>query len=226
MARHSQFGVPEISVAAKRKAQSPADEQRRVIEMLPGIGFTLARRLLQHFGTIERVLTATPDQLAEVRGLSRRGAAQVCELFCREYCAVDFEADIEDVLAENAGLLLDGSVKLVDRQHHFSGPHGRRLVADLVFADDAGMLLYIVEIKRGALQREDERQLAAYLDAADRSKLLGRYMRRGYGLHGILAAPDSRIKHAADERISVRILDTEAIAEDLLRRRLARLDES
>lgn len=226
MARHSQFGVPEISVAAKRKAQSPADEQRRVIEMLPGVGFTLARRLLQHFGTIDRVLKATPGQLAEVRGLSGKGAAQVCDLFCREYCAVDFEADIEDVLAEDPGLLLDGSVKLVDRQHYFRDPHGRRLVADLVFADGAEMLVYVVEIKRGALRREDERQLAAYLDAADRSQVLSRYMRQGYGLHGILAAPDSRIKHADDERITVRILDTEAIAEELMRRRLARLEQT
>ncbi len=223
MARHSQFGVPEISVAAKRKAESPADEQRRVIEMLPGVGFTLARRLLQHFGSIERVFRATPAALAEVRGLSQEGAPRICELFCREYCAVDFEADMEQILAERPDLLFDGPLKLVDRQHFFSDRDGRRLIADLVFADDAEMLVHVVEIKRGALQREDERQLAAYLDAADRSKTLGRYMRQGYGLQGVLAASDSRIKQAHDERITIRLVDTQAIAEELMRRRLARL---
>lgn len=223
MARHSQFGVPEISVAAKRKAESPADEQRRVIEMLPGVGFTLARRLLQHFGSLERILSAAPEELAEVRGLSKQGAGRICELFCREYCAVDFEADIEDILAETPGLLFEGPVELIDRQHFFTDRGGRRLIADLVFADDEEMLVHVVEIKRGALQREDERQLAAYLDAADRSKTLGRYMRQGYGLQGVLAAPDSRIKQAQDERITIRLVDTEAVAEELMRRRLGRL---
>jgi ERCC4-type nuclease len=223
MARHSQFGVPEISVAAKRKAESPADEQRRVVEMLPGVGFTLARRLLQHFGSIQRIFEASPEQLAEVRGLSKKGSGQICELFCREYCAVDFEADIEDILAGRPELLFERPAKLVDRQHFFTAPDGRRLIADLVFADDEEMVLHVVEIKRGALRREDERQLAAYLDAADRSKTLGGYMRKGYGLHGILAAPDSRIKHAHDERIAVRLVDTQALADELMRRRMERL---
>jgi ERCC4-type nuclease len=226
MARHVQFGVPEISLAAKRKAESPADEQRRLIEMLPAVGFTLARRLLQHFGTVERVLHAGPDELTQVRGLSKNGAARICELFCREYCAVDFEADIEDILAERPGLLLDSPVTLLDRQHFFTDQSGGRLIVDLVFADDQERVVHVVEIKRGALQRENERQLGAYLDAADRSTLLSGYMRRGYGLQGILAAPDSRIKQAHDERITIRIVDTEAVAEELMRRRLERLGES
>ena len=225
MARHAQFGAPEISVAAKRKAESPADEQRRVIEMLPGVGFTLARRLLQHFGTIERVFHAEPGQLAEVCGLSKKGAARICELFCREYCAVDFEADIEDVLAKKPELLFDAPLTLVDRQHFFTDKAGRRLIADLVFADDEDLVVHVVEIKRGALQREDERQLAAYLDAAAQSSVLSGYMRRGYGLHGVLAAPDSRIKQAHDERITIRLLDTDAVATELMRRRLVCLGE-
>jgi ERCC4-type nuclease len=225
MARHAQFGVPEISVAAKRKAECPADEQRRVVEMLPGVGFTLARRVLQHVGSIERLFNASPDELAEVRGLSKRGAAQIRELFCREYCAIDFETDIEDVLAEKPSLLFGNPVRLLDRQHFFSDRGGRRLIADLVFADDEAMVVHVVEIKRGALSREDERQLAAYLDAADHSKILSRYMRQGYGLEGVLAAPDARIKAPQDKRITLRLIDTEAVAEELRQRRLARLGQ-
>jgi len=221
MARHAQFGVPEISVVTKRKADSPADEQRRVVEMLPGVGFSLARRLLQRFGSIRRILSASPEDLAQVRGLSVGRAQVVLEVIHREYCAVDFEEEIEHILAEQPALLLDEPVSLVARQHVFSDAEGRRLIADLILADDAREVVYVVEVKRGALQRDDVRQLSAYLDAADHSPLLSAYMRRGYGLQGILAAPDSRISQTADERIEVRRVDCSAIAEALMQRRAA-----
>ncbi|MBM3475123.1 MAG: hypothetical protein FJX75_17820 [Armatimonadetes bacterium] len=220
MARHAQFGVPEISVAAKRKADSPADEQRRVVEMLPGVGFTLARRLLQRFGSIRRILAASPEDLAQVRGLSVDRAQVVLEVIHREYCAVDFEEEIEHVLAEQPALLFDGPVSLLARQHVFSDADGRRLIADLIFADDPQQMVYVVEVKRGAVQRDDVRQLSAYLDAADHSPLLGAYMRRGYGLQGILAAPDSRIRTTEDDRVEVRQIGVERIAEELMCRRL------
>jgi ERCC4-type nuclease len=219
MARHAQFGVPEISLAAKRKADSPADEQRRVIEMLPGVGFSLARRLLQRFGSIRRILAASPEDLAQVRGLSVQRAEVVLEVIHREYCAVDFEEEIEHMLAEQPTLLFDEPVSLVARQHVFSDAEGRRLIADLVFADDAQEIVFVVEVKRGAVQRDDVRQLSAYLDAADRSPLLGDYMRRGYGLQGVLAAPDSRIRTTEDDRVGVRQIDAEEIAGELMRRR-------
>ena len=222
MARHSQFGVPEISLAAKRKADSPADEQRRVVEMLPGVGFTLARRLLQRFGSIQRILRASPAKLAEVRGLSVQGAERVLEVVRREYCAVDFEEEIEAVVSRRPELLFDGPVALIDRQHFFRDGEGRRLIADLLFADDADRTVYVVEVKRGAVGSEDVRQLAAYLDAADSSVTLGGYMRRGYGLRGILAAPDSRVRHTDDERIEVRRIEVDAIAQELMRQRARR----
>jgi len=222
VARHSQFGVPEISVAAKRQAQSPADEQRRVVEMLPGVGFSLARRLLQRFGSIQRILRSSPGRLAEVRGLSVAGAERLLEVARREYCAVDFEEEIEEVLASRPEWLIDRPVVLVDRQHHFSDAEGRRLIADLILADDADQTVYVVEVKRGSVGSEDVSQLAAYLDAADRSRTLGEYMRRGYGLRGVLAAPDSRLTHTGDERIEVWTVDVGRIAEELQRRRRRR----
>ena len=224
MARHAQFGVPEISVAAKRRADSPADEQRRVVEMLPGIGFSLARRLLQYFGTIRRLLQATPEELAQVPGVSPTMGHRVCELACREYCAVDFESEIEDVLVAQPGLLFEAPVELVARQHVFREGDGRRLVADLIFADRRRKLVTVVEVKRGALRQEDVRQLAAYLDAAGQSPLLRSHLDQDYSLRGVLAAPAAQIKRPGDRRITLRVIDTDAIAAELLRRRLARLE--
>lgn len=222
MARHAQFGVPEISLAAKRKAQSPADEQRRAVEMLPGIGFKLARRLLQHFGSIRRILEASPEELAQVPGVSLRMAEAVCKLADREYCAADFEADVEDVLAEQPHLLLDAPAQVVARQHLFRDASGRRLIADLVLVEEQRQIVHVVEVKRGALRQEDVRQLAAYLDAAAHSPLLAEYLRRGHELRGVLTAPATRTTKPEDGRIVVRVLDAEAIAAELMRRRLAR----
>ena len=219
MARHAQFGVPEISVAAKRRADSPADEQRRVVEMLPGVGFTLARRLLQRFGSLARIVDAAPGELAEVRGLSADKAARIAEVFGREYCAVDFEEEIEEVLAERPDLLFGRPVRLLERQHVFRDREGHRLIADLVFVDEAGGTVYVVEVKRGTVRPEEVRQLSAYLDAADHSSLLGAYLRGGYGLRGILAAPDSRVEATGDERVEVRRIDVDQVAQELMRRR-------
>jgi len=223
MAQHAQFGVPEVSLAAKRKPECPADEQRRVIEMLPGVGFTLARRLLQHFGSIERIMQGSREELAGVKGLSAKGTPKILDVFRREYCAIDFEADIEDVLALRPELLFNIPVVLVDRQHFFRNAQGDRLIADLVFADDDAKDVYVVEIKRGSLQRDDEKQLSAYLDAAANSTRLAGYMMEGYGLRGILAAPNSRIKHVEDQRIEIRLVDTDEVARELVKQRLERL---
>lgn len=222
MAQHAQFGIPEISLAQKRRATDPADEQRRVVEMLPGVGFTLARRLLQAHGSLRRLMEASPEDLAAVKGLSVEKAAAIAALFDREYCAVDTEEDIERVLADRPELLFEGPVRLLARQHGFRSDDGTRLVADLVFADEAAETVLIVELKRGALLPAHVAQLARYLDGAYASPLLGRWLERGYGLAGILAAPDSRLAEPGDERISVRTLDCEAIARLLMEQRVER----
>jgi len=222
MAQHAQFGIPEISLAQKRKATDPADEQRRVVEMLPGVGFTLARRLLQTHGSLRRLVEASPEDLAAVKGLSLERAAAIAAVFDREYCAVDAEEDIERVLAAHPDLLFEQPVRLLGRQHGFRTDDGTRLIADLVFVDEEAETVLIVELKRGALLPAHVAQLARYLDGAYASPLLRRWLERGYGLAGILAAPDSRLAEPGDERISIRALDGEAIAQHLMQSRLQR----
>ncbi len=223
MAQHAQFGVPEVSLARKRKATGPADEQRRVVEMLPGIGFTLARLLLQTFGSIRRIVGASPEQLAVVKGLSQEKATRILEVLDQEYCAVDTEDDIERIVAQCPELLFERPVRLLDRQHGFRDDDGARLVADLVFADDEAEMIYIVELKRGALLSSHVEQLARYLDSAFASPLLRKWLQKGYGLAGILAAPQSRLTDSSDERIAWRQIDTDLIARRLMEMRLTRL---
>ncbi len=50
------------------------------VEGLPGCGPGTAKKLLGHFGSVERVFAATTDQLCEVKGVGRKTAEQIREL--------------------------------------------------------------------------------------------------------------------------------------------------
>jgi DNA ligase (NAD+) len=51
---------------------------------IPSIGWVLARNLASHFGTVDRLLTATPEDVAEVEGFGSDRAEDVVEWFADE----------------------------------------------------------------------------------------------------------------------------------------------
>jgi len=63
-----------------RKPKRLASRRLFLLQGLPGVGPALAGRLLGHFGSIERVLTADASALVEVRGVGSRKAARIREL--------------------------------------------------------------------------------------------------------------------------------------------------
>ena len=48
-----------------------------LLQGLPGVGPALANRLLVHFGSVERVITADQGVLAEVRGIGPTKAQRI-----------------------------------------------------------------------------------------------------------------------------------------------------
>ena len=52
-----------------KRTRSLRDSQIYVLEGLPSVSSTLARRLLEHFDTVERVLTASEEELRQVQGV-------------------------------------------------------------------------------------------------------------------------------------------------------------
>jgi len=48
-----------------------------VLQGLPGVGPALAKRLLVHCGSVERVITADQDLLAQVRGIGPKKAQRI-----------------------------------------------------------------------------------------------------------------------------------------------------
>jgi Fanconi anemia group M protein len=63
-----------------RKPKRLASRRLFLLQGLPGVGPALAHRLLDHFGSIERVLSADASTLAEVRGVGAKKAARIREL--------------------------------------------------------------------------------------------------------------------------------------------------
>jgi DNA excision repair protein ERCC-4 len=63
-----------------RKPKRHASKRLFVLQGLPGVGPALASRLLDRFGSIERVVSADVAALAEVRGIGPRKAAVIREL--------------------------------------------------------------------------------------------------------------------------------------------------
>lgn len=78
MARHAQEGLGyEISL----RGSKPKDFKVLAQFAVEGLcGPATAKKLLAHFGSVERVYSATTDQLCEVKGVGRKTAEQIREL--------------------------------------------------------------------------------------------------------------------------------------------------
>ncbi len=113
---------------------SASDQVRRYLQLqlADGIGPILACRLIEHFGTIDAVLSASPSELAGVEGIGRRRARALAD--ARD----DPAADREIQMAAKLGIRI---VCLDDTEY----PHPLRHI------NDPPLCLYI----RGRLEPED-----------------------------------------------------------------------
>ena len=209
MTKQEQVGVPKISLIPKRKATDLADLQRRVIEMLPGCGMVMARDLLQRFGSIERIVVASEDELRAVRGIGAKKAAEIGQVLHAEYESVDTERNLEDAIEAAPELLFEQPVILLARQHHIYTTANERHVVDLVFMDDDAGDVILVELKRGRLLPEHEDQLRRYLDHASESELLRAFLERGTLIRGVLATVTECTYGPRAADVSVTIVDRE-----------------
>jgi DNA ligase (NAD+) len=81
-------GFAEISASAaiesiERSKQVPFSRVLLGLN-IPGIGWVLARNLASHFGTVDRLTVATPEEVAEVEGFGSDRAEDVVEWFADE----------------------------------------------------------------------------------------------------------------------------------------------
>jgi hypothetical protein len=198
--------------------------------MLPGCGISIARDLLQTFGSIERIAGRTPAELCALRGIGPKRAAEIHRVLHAEYRSLDTEKNLEDAI-EAAPELLFGAVysrhRIVQiaRQHQFYTDERERHIVDLVFVDETANELLLVELKRGRLLPEHERQLQRYLEYARQSPLLHAVLESGAHMRGMLVTVDNTAVHEPfvpfDQRITAHIVDREAAIDVLVRLRRA-----
>jgi Fanconi anemia group M protein len=74
-----------IGVRTDKGSMSWEEKQRFVIEGLPGVSAVLARRLLDHFGSVKAVMSASIEDLCQVKGVGKKIAEGIQELLTSPY---------------------------------------------------------------------------------------------------------------------------------------------
>jgi len=75
----------EVSVHGEKTTKTRAEQQEYVVSSIADIGPVTARTLLEHFGTVEAVMTAPEDDLLEVDGVGPVTAERIREVIGSEY---------------------------------------------------------------------------------------------------------------------------------------------
>jgi len=86
IAKREQKGVKrEVPVRGEAKKLTLPEQQRFVVEGLPGVSAVLAKRLLEHFGTVERIMRSSEKELQEVHGIGREKAKEIRKVLTSRY---------------------------------------------------------------------------------------------------------------------------------------------
>ncbi|TKX69685.1 DEAD/DEAH box helicase [Halorubrum sp. SP9] len=75
----------EVSVHGEKTTKTRAEQQEYVVSSIADIGPVTARSLLEHFGTVEAVMTAREEDLLEVEGVGPVTAERIREVVGSEY---------------------------------------------------------------------------------------------------------------------------------------------
>ncbi len=86
MAKREQLGSDrEIRLRVGRKGFTPSEQKQFLVESLPGIGPTVAKTLLEHFGSIQKLVNASKDELKEVENIGPKKAQAIIDVLTLPY---------------------------------------------------------------------------------------------------------------------------------------------
>lgn len=80
LARREQKVGHELKVHGHKTARTLKEQQEYLISSIPSVGPAVARNLLKHFGTIERIMTASEEELQQVELVGPKIALRLREL--------------------------------------------------------------------------------------------------------------------------------------------------
>lgn len=85
IARFEAKSHSEIPMRPQKKIRSLAERQVYLLEGLPNVSTILAKRMLEHFGTIKRIANADVKELMAVDGIGKKKAQEIRRVFEAEY---------------------------------------------------------------------------------------------------------------------------------------------
>lgn len=81
----------EVPIRGERKSLTLSEQQRFIVEGLPGVSAVLAKRLLSHFKTASDVMKASEEDLKKVHGIGEEKAKEIRRVLDSEYVSEDEE---------------------------------------------------------------------------------------------------------------------------------------
>ena len=75
----------EISLRGKKPNMSLKERQQFIVEGLPNVSAVLAKRLLNHFGSIKAIMNASLRELKKVEGIGEKKARAIKEVIEKEW---------------------------------------------------------------------------------------------------------------------------------------------
>ncbi|MCQ8902679.1 MAG: DEAD/DEAH box helicase [Methanothrix sp.] len=83
--REHEAGYRDVKPHGRKTSRTLKEQQEYLVSALPGVGPSVARSLLRHFGSVERVMTATEEELMAVEKVGPKTAARIREIVAGEY---------------------------------------------------------------------------------------------------------------------------------------------
>lgn len=85
---------PHIQTRTDKKPVNMWEQQLFIVESLPNIGPVNAKKLLEHFGTVSKIINASENELMEVEGIGKKTAKNIRKVVDSKY--LHFQSEIKD----------------------------------------------------------------------------------------------------------------------------------
>jgi Fanconi anemia group M protein len=83
--REQQEGERYVEIRGEKRAATLKEQQEFIVAGLPNINTTLAKRLLKEFGSVEKIFTASKEELERVHGIGEKIAEEIRRVITSPY---------------------------------------------------------------------------------------------------------------------------------------------
>lgn len=74
-----------VAIKVGKKPKSDKEIREFIVGSIPGVSTTLAKRLLEHFGNVEKILTASEQELLKVKGMKKNVVKKMRNILTANY---------------------------------------------------------------------------------------------------------------------------------------------